>query len=169
MENKYYFKYRHNNINLNDFINNYEIGELKKPEIIYIQNDINEDSYIKVRSKKPYDYYIDYHNIEENAFINVAINIIAIYFKSNDRPNIISFYCDFIPDINTKKHPIFEIKEYLTKTLWNKEKFNFKRAEKGYTDLSTFKTKIIKAHNQKAQLKLFPDFQPIIKIGDRFN
>ena len=201
MENKYYFEYYKNNIDLVDYLNNYELGTIEKPFVIYIKNsiEINDNSHIKVRLRKPFDYYINYNDMEESSFINIAINInvsdkkkldlkiilenikkyieskldqvniYPIYSENPTRPNIISFYCKFIPDILTKKHRIFEIKEYLIKTLWDKNKFNFERAKKGYTDLSTFRNKLIKANNQKQQLKLFPDFEPVLKICDKFN
>lgn len=198
MLNEYIFEYKHNEINLTEIIKNYEIGELKIPLIIYIKND---NEYLKIRSRKQFNYYINYNNIEEETFFNICINVLKnkkselrdisedikkyveneikniqesiiidpVYIECPKDSNMITFYCDFIYDNNTKKHPIFEIKEYLTKTLWNKDKFNFSRAEKGFNDLSSFKNKLIRANKHNQQLKLYPDFQPILKIYDKFN
>lgn len=198
MLNEYTFVYKHNNINLVEIIEEYELGDLKLPLIIYIKNN---NEYLKIRSRKHFNYYINYDNIEEETFFSVGINIFKnkkselkdisedinkyikeeikdiqkniiispIYVECPKDPDMITFYCDFTYDNVTRKHPIFEIKEYLTKTLWNTEKFNFKRAEKGYNDLSEFKNKLIKANKHNQQLKIFPDLQPILKIIDKFN
>lgn len=198
MLNEYTFEYKHNNINLVEIIEEYELGDLKIPLIIYIKNN---NEYLKIRSRKHFNYYINYDNIEEETFFRVGINILKnkkselkdisedinkyikkeikdikkniiispIYVECPKDPNMITFHCDFTYDSVTRKHPIFEIKEYLTKTLWNTEKFNFKRAEKGYNDLSEFKNKLIKANKHNQQLKIFPDLQPILKIIDKFN
>lgn len=199
MNNKYHFEFNYENINLSKLLNNYDIGDLKKPLIIYIKD--NNEKHLKVRCKKPFDYYIDYNNIIEDAYINIAINlptnkkselknvleniknyielninieennieINSVYYETLKRPNIITFYCDFIPERNSGKHCIFQIKEYLTKNLWNSEKFNFKLAEKGYTDLLTFKNKLINANKLNKKLNIFPDFEPILKVEDRFD
>lgn len=194
----YYFECNGKNINLYDFINNYNVKNIKDKVIIYIKNtkdiDVNGNNHIKVRTKKPYDFYINYHSIEEGAFINTFINIdnkkkselkttlenineyilkiipnVKINLSYIENPNKnnnnrLTFVCKFIPDLKTKNHRIYEIKEYLSKLLWNKDKFPIERAKKGYTELSEFKNKMIEVNKNKQQLKIFPDFEPILKI-----
>lgn len=97
---------------------------------------------------------------------NDDIQINPLYINNPDKNNINknTFICKFIPDIDSKKHRIYEIKEYLIKLLWNKNQFPFERVKKGYTELSDFKKQMIEANKKKQSLKIFPDFEPILKI-----
>lgn len=200
---KYYFECNGKNINLYEFINNYKINNIKDKVIIYIKNtkdiDLNGTNHIKVRTRKPYDFYINYHTLEEGSFINTFINVdgkkkselkttlesineyilksipnikinpLYIENPNKNNNNKLTFVCKFIPDIKTKNHRIYEIKEYLSKLLWNKDKFPIERAKKGYTELSEFKNKMIEINKKNQQLKIFPDFEPIIKIQNKSN
>jgi hypothetical protein len=196
MEKEYYIELYNNKIDLKEYINNIE--KIDKPIIFYIKDANNNN--LNIRLKKPFDYYIDYNNINEDAFINIAINIDndkkedkkkivlennlkeikeyienkidnininPIYSQYNNRKNIKTFYCKFIPDIKTHKHRIYEIKKYMVTTLWNKDKFNFERAKKGFTDLYTFRHKLINANKNNKNLDLYIDLEPIIKIYDK--
>jgi hypothetical protein len=197
MEKKYYFELYNNKINLKEYINNKE--KIDKPIILYIKNGNNND--LNIRLKKPLDYYINYNNIKENMFIDIAINIDndkkkivlentlkeikeyieskfdnvddininPIYFQNNNRQDIKTFYCKFIPDTKTHNYRIYEIKQYMVTTLWNKDKFNFERAKKGFTDLFTFKNKLINANKNNQKLDLYLDLEPIVKIYDKIN
>lgn len=156
--------------------------------------DINGDNHLKVRNKKAYDFHINYNNIREKAFINVSINISdkkkdelkntienvnkyileknpnininPLYIENPNKKNNnkITFNCKFIPDLKSKNHRIYEIKEYLTKLLWNKNNFPFERVKKGWTDLAEFKNKMIEANKKNHQLKIYPDFELVLKI-----
>lgn len=197
---EYYFECNFQNININEYINNYNI---KDKTIIYIKKnkeiDIEGSNHIRVRNRKPYDFHINYDNIKEGSFIDVSINIpenkkselkttleninnyiiknvpnvniqpLYIENPNKNNPNKITFICKFIPDIESKNHRIYEIKEYLTKLLWNKEKFPIERAKKGYTELAEFKNKIIEMNKKNQQIKIYPDFEPILKIQNKNN
>jgi hypothetical protein len=192
---EYYFECNGKNININEYICN---NIIKDKTIIYIKNnkeiDLKGSNHIRVRDRIPYDFYINYNNIKEGAFIDISINInenkkselkntledinnyivkqipninIQPLFMENpnkNNRNKITFICKFIPDIDTKNHRIYEIKEYLTKLLWKKDKFPIERARKGYTELSEFKNKIIEMNKKNQQIKIYPDFEPILKL-----
>lgn len=199
----YYFECYGKNIELDEFLSDFQNDENKNKAIIYIKKvkeiDTKGLNHIKVRYKKALDYHINYHNIEEGGFINVFINfndnskcefkdtledikkyilnivsdvnIKPLYIDNLDKKNInkITFICKFIPDIDSKKHRIYEIKEYLSKILWNKDKFPYERAKKGYTDISEFKKQIIESRKKEQKLKLFPDFEPVLRINKKYN
>lgn len=199
----YYFEYYGKNIELDEFLSEFQNNEYKNKAIIYIKKDKEIDTkglnHIKVRNRKPLDYHINYNNIEEGAYINVSINfsdkgkselkntlediknyilnivsdvdIKPLYIDNPDKKNINknTFICKFIPDIESKNHRIYEIKEYLSKLLWNKDKFPFERAKKGYTDISDFKNQVIESNKKEQKLKIFPDFEPILRIHKKDN
>jgi hypothetical protein len=201
--NIYYFECYGKNIELDEFLSEFKNNEYKNKTIIYIKKDKELDvkgyNHIKVRSRKSFDYHINYNNIEEGAYINVSINfsdkdnselkktlediknyiltivsdedIKPLYIDNPDKKNLNknTFICKFIPDIESKKHRIYEIKEYLTKLLWNKDKFPFERVRKGYTELSDFKNQIIELNKKNQKLNIFPDFEPILRIQKKDN
>lgn len=143
----YDFHINYNNISEGAFINisiNISDKDKKKLELKNILEDIKK--------------YI------EN--IKTDIKIQPLYFENPNKNNInkITFICKFIPDIESKNHRIYEIKEYLTKLLWNKDKFPMERAKKGYTELSEFKNKMIELNKKNKQLMIYPDFEPILRI-----
>jgi hypothetical protein len=198
--NTYYFESYGKNIDLYEYFEKFrnKTDEKNCKIIIYIKKDenISKDfsNHVKVRSKKPYDFHINYNKIVESAYIDVSINISdkektelketledirnyilniipnikfqPLYINNPNKENInkVTFICKFIPDFTTKKHRIYEIKEYLTKLLWNKERFPFERVKKGFTDLSDFKNKLIESNKNNQKIKIFPDFEPILII-----
>jgi hypothetical protein len=95
---------------------------------------------------------------------DIELNPLYIDNPNKNNINKNTLICKFIPDIDSKKHRIYEIKEYLIRLLWNKDKFPFERAKKGYTELSDFKNIIIETNKKNQQLKIFPDFEPILRI-----
>lgn len=207
--NCYYFEYKNKNIDLKDFLKEYIKNNNDNKIIIYIKKDkeinIDDSNNIKVRNRKPYDFHINYNNINEGAFINVLINISnkkknelkntlenidehitkeicelddfknikkeSLYINNPNKnsDNNITFVCRFIPDIKTKVHRIYEIKEYLTNYLWNKDKFPYERVKKGYKELSEFKNILIETNKKNQQLKIYPDFEPVIIINRKEN
>lgn len=202
IEEDYYFETNGKNIKIDEYLNN--IDKNINKIIIYIKknDEINDlSNHIKVRNKKPYNFHINYNNIQEGAFINVSINISdkdkqklvlkytledikkfilnknpdikiqPLYIENPNKDNLnkITFICKFIPDIESKNHRIYEIKEYLTKLLWNKDNFPIERVKKGYTELSEFKNKIIEMDKKNNQLMIYPDFEPILRIQKEKN
>lgn len=198
--NTYYFESYGKNINLYEYLENFKnkIDEKNCKTIIYIKRDENISTdfsnHVKVRTRKPCDFHINYNKIVESAYIDVSINVSdkgkselketledirnyilniipsikiqPLYINNPNKENInrVTFICKFIPDITTRKHRIYEIKEYLTKLLWNKERFPFERVKKGFTDLSDFKNKLIESNKNNQKIKIYPDFEPILII-----
>jgi hypothetical protein len=105
----------------------------------------------------------------ENIKTDIKIQSLYIENPNKNNNNKITFICKFIPDIESKNHRIYEIKEYLTKLLWNKDKFPMERAKKGYTELSEFKNKMIEMNKKNKQLMIYPDFEPILRIQKENN
>jgi hypothetical protein len=146
----------------------------KKPYDFHINyNNIKEGSFINVsinisdKDKKKLELKNTLEDIERfilNKFPNIKIQPLYIKNPNKNSENNITFICKFIPDIESKNHRIYEIKQYLTKTLWNKDKFPIERAKKGYTDLAEFKNKIIETNKKNQQLMIYPDFEPILRI-----
>src|ERR1700754_1311035 len=103
MNDNYYFECNGKNINLNEYINDYNIED---KVIIYIKKTEEIDrkglNHLKVRSKKPYDFHINYNNIQEGSFINISINISD---KKNSElkdtlENIKEYIIKIVPNIN---------------------------------------------------------------------
>lgn len=172
-------------IYIKDINNNSLNIRLKKPFDYYINyNNIKENEFIyfsinidtnKKEDKKKTILENTFNEIKKYIELNIrenyttTVNIKPIYFQNNKRPNIKTFDCKFIPDIKTHNHRIYEIKKYMVTTLWNRERFNFERAKKGYTDLSTFKYKLINADKNNTKLDLYLDLEPVIKIYDKID
>lgn len=150
---KYYdFHINYNNIKEGAFINvsiNISDKDKKKLELKNTLEDIKKFILKKNPNIKFKSLYIDNPN------------------KNNN--NNITFICKFIPDISSNNHRIYEIKEYLTKLLWNKDRFPMERAKKGYTNLPEFKNKIIEMNKRNQQLMIYPDFEPILRIQRESN
>jgi hypothetical protein len=172
-------------IYIKDINNNSLNIRLKKPFDYYINyNNIKENEFIyfsinidtnKKEDKKKTILENTFNEIKKYIELNIRenyttiVNIKPIYFQNNKRPNTKTFDCKFIPDIKTHNHRIYEIKKYMVTTLWNRERFNFERAKKGYTDLSTFKYKLINADKNNTKLDLYLDLEPVIKIYDKID
>jgi hypothetical protein len=153
-----------------DYYINY--NNIKENEFIYISINIDinkKDDKNKLILENTFDEIkkIIELNIHKNNMDGVIFK--PIYFQNNKRPNTKTFDCKFIPDIKTHNHRIYEIKKYMVTTLWNKDKFNFERAKKGYTELSTFKYKVINADKNNEKLDLYLDLEPVIKIYDKID
>lgn len=151
----------------------------KKPYDFHINyNNISEGAFINIsinisdKDKKKLELKNTLEDIK-NYILNIVsdVDIKPLYIDNPDKKNINknTFICKFIPDIESKKHRIYEIKEYLSKLLWNKDKFPFERAKKGYTDISDFKNQMIESNKKEQKLKIFPDFEPILRIHKKDN
>lgn len=203
MSNVYHFEHYGKNIELNNFLVEFQNNVYKNKAIIYIKKDKEIDvkglNHIKVRTKNFLDYHINYNYIEEGSYINISINfsdngklelkdtlenikdyilnIVSdidmkpLYIDNPDKNNLNNntFICKFIPDIKTKKHRIYEIKESLIKLLWNQDKFPFEKAKKGYTEISDFKNQMIESNKKNKKLRIFPDFEPVLRIIKKDN
>lgn len=151
----------------------------KKPYDFHINyNNISEGAFINIsinisdKDKKKLELKNTLEDIKkyiENIKTDIKIQPLYIENPNKNNNNKITFICKFIPDIESKNHRIYEIKEYLTKSLWNKDKFPMERAKKGYTELSEFKNKMIELNKKNKQLMIYPDFEPILRIQKENN
>lgn len=151
----------------------------KKPYDFHINyNNISEGAFINIsinisdKDKKKLELKNTLEDIKkyiENIKPDIKIQSLYIENPNKNNDNKITFICKFIPDIESKNHRIYEIKEYLTKLLWNKDKFPMERAKKGYTELSEFKNKMIEMNKKNKQLMIYPDFEPILRIQKENN
>lgn len=74
--NNFYFELFGKCINLSDYIKDFKnnINIKKDKKIIYIKQNDNKENF-KIRTKKYYDYHINYNDINEESYIKVSINI----------------------------------------------------------------------------------------------
>lgn len=151
----------------------------KKPYDFHINyHNISEGAFINIsinisdKDKKKLELKNTLEDIKkyiENIKTDIKIQSLYIENPNKNNNNKNTFICKFIPDIESKNHRIYEIKEYLTKLLWNKDKFPMERAKKGYTELSEFKNKMIEMNKKNKQLMIYPDFEPILRIQKENN
>jgi hypothetical protein len=142
-----------------DFHINYH--NIREGSFINISINISDKDKKKIELKNTLE---DIKNFITNKNPDIKIQPLSIENPNKNNDNKITFICKFIPDIESKNHRIYEIKEYLTKLLWNKDKFPIERAKKGYTELSEFKKNIIEANKKNQQIMIYPDFEPILRI-----
>lgn len=152
----YDYHINYNNINEGAFINvSINTSDNKKNELKNALEDI--------------DKFVLKEICELDDFQKIKKECLYIDNPNKNSDNNITFVCKFIPDIKTKNHRIYEIKEYLIKLLWNKDRFPVEKAKKGYKKLSDFKNILIETNKNNQQLKIYPDFEPIIILSRKMD